>query len=745
MVQGELPESANTAKSYDLTANLAASESGFLRGALQPIVDATTKSILAALEAGQKLSSDDEEAWVKIMMEQEKGLGSASPRGCYPIRTQLNLNHENARWQSPIDAKDPLYLVKNMLNQILDEGRKSLEWELRYPTVKAGKWQENLEKRRSMVRLVIGRPPPLHFVDVEHTDVMQKALNDTKLLREICEGRIPEILKPVVKPVSEWFADTPNTTPYLAIWMSDSDQSSFVMRDPRMNLMSLRVHNSEHDTEPMLPFELNGVFAHALTDGEPAKQRITAIWNSVLASDPKRGVQYQEQGRIVPPEKTESTTEKVKPENPFRKGAFKYPGCEKFALSINIDEIVDKLSFDEQELQALLASAKLLGCKPNSLFMLGLMGVSGAAPVTSVATKKKEYEDIRSGKPKKRRKRIQLTTFGNRPIYDSAQFVALANWTRNSQNNLSLDALFQTDVFQKNPNQLSIDLFQHIGLYESLIQLAQEHDLGFLTNSAKLADRRRVALEELIGLFSPHIIALVRPQMQFSTLGAIPAVGNGALHWEFESACSETVVNTFGLIGTELSLRRFLDNPIGLFDAWQLYIQRNGLSLIELLDFTMRNGFLGTDGIVWLRKLVSDLGQKPNISELIKTTPLEIEGHEFASVHHALAEAGRNGTVMKAVMKFLDDLLGFTADYLQSSANQAGIKKKLVAALEIQVNLTLYQVVMMTESIAYTLLQQNGLGSTQEAAVLKKHCESHKSQYQNVLAELAVPPTSAHM
>lgn len=117
MVQGALAESANTAKSYDLTANLAASESGFLRGALQPIVDATTKSILAALEAGQKLSSDGEEAWVKIMMEQEKGLGSASPRGCYPIRTQLDLNHENASWQAPSDAKDPLYLVKNMLNQ----------------------------------------------------------------------------------------------------------------------------------------------------------------------------------------------------------------------------------------------------------------------------------------------------------------------------------------------------------------------------------------------------------------------------------------------------------------------------------------------------------------------------------------------------------------------------------------------------------------------------------------------------
>ncbi len=731
------------ASSYDLVASLAAVKSGFVGDALRPMVDRTTKSILTALELGQKISNSPEEAWVKIMLEQERGLGSASPRGCYPIRTELDLKHPNALWHKSDEKRDSLYLVKNMLNQILDEGKKSAEWELRYPTVKQGQWQENLEKRRPMVRLIIGKVPALFFVDIEQTDAVQKALNDSKNLREICEGRIPYQIKPALKPVSEWFVSTPNATPYLALWVSDSDQSNFQLHDPRMNFMSLRVHNSMSDSQPMLPFQLNGIFAHAATDGVPAEERMARIWASALSSDLKRGVRHEEQNQnIIAPEKIEHITEPVKPENPFRKVGFKYAGCEKFARALNIDEVTEKIKFDDGEMKALLKAAKLLGCKPNSLFMLGLMGISGAAPVTSVATKEQQYAD-KNGK--KRRKRIQLVTFGNKLIYDSAQFKLLANWARNPQKRTSLNQLLQAEVFQAFPNQLSKDLFQHVGLYESLIALSQEHDLGFLTHSAKLADRRREVLEELIGMFSPHIIALVRPQMQFSTLGAEPAIGKGALQWEFESACSETVVNTFGLIGKAFSFREFLDNPIGLFDVWQLYLRRNDFLPLELLNFTFRNGLLQPQVAEWLRRLVEARKSKEGSAELIRSIPIEVGGVQFKSIHHALAEAGRNSAVMRDVMSFLNDLLGFTADYMASSLNKAGMQRQFETLLQAQAHLTMREAMIMTEGLTYTLLQQNGFGQTAEADALEYWADFHKSECQLLVNELIPPPPSAHI
>jgi hypothetical protein len=730
------------ATSYEIAASLAAVKPSFFGDALRPVVDRTTKSILTALEFKHKLSGNKEEAWVKIMLEQEKGLGSASPRGCFPIRSELDLNHVNTLWHGPGEKRDSLYLVKNMLNQILDEGKKSAEWELRYPTVQQGKWQENLEKRQPMVRLVIGRPPPLFFVDVQHNDQMQRALNDSKLLREICEGRIPEAFKPAIKPVSEWFADTPNKTPYLALWMSDSDQSSFHLSDPRMNFMSLRVHNSMSDAQPMLPFKLNGMFAHALIDGVPAEARMATIWESALSTDSGRGVRHEEQGRITDPEIIQQTAEEVKPENPFRKGAFKYAGCEKFARALNIDEVSEKIGFDDVEMKALLKASKLLGCKPSSLFMLGLMGISGTAPVTSVATREKEYSDKDA---KKRKKRIQVTTFGNKLAFDSAQFRVLANWARNPQKNVSLDQLLKEKVFQAFPQQLSKDLFQHVGLYETLVKLAQEHDLGSLSHGAAIADKRRVALEQLIGMFSPHIGSLLTPQMQFSSLGSEPTIGNGALHWEFESACSETVVNTFGLIGNELSFREFLDNPIGLFDVWQLYVQRNDSLPLELLNFTFSNGLLQPRLVEWLQRLVAQKKSKDNSAELIRSIPIEVGGVQFKSIHHALAEAGRNGAVMKDVMSFLNDLLSFTADFMVSSINKAGMQIKFQTLLQAQAHLTMRQAMVMTEGLTYTLLQQNGFGKTEEAETLREWADFHKQECWRLVAAIVPPPPSAQI
>ncbi len=733
---------------YDSMVDVASRHNETLFGEhFQLAVDGVTKLMMSGLELGLNLRQV-EAAWVKIMMEQEKEFGPASPRGCFALNTELDLNHEKARWIPYNTEKDQFFMVKTMLNQLLGEAHRSAAWELRYPVMAKEKkkpteqWAEG-QPREATIRFVMGKAPLLFFADAPLTADLQQKIQTTNLAQQLSAGAVPDLFEKIY-PVNQWFDNsilTPGGVPFMAVYLTESNSQSLDLADPRMNIYTLGVHNSGEATQPALPARLGGSFAHALNDGLPVKELLTSVWSSVLAADSQRGVIYPEQGRITRGEEKYQ----LKPlavENPFLAVGFQHDGCKAIADMLGQSQQVEKFEFNSAEMKALLEAAKKIGCKVNSLFMLAMLAMSGIAPVTSVAPNEKNFIDK---KGKKRRERIQVITLGNKVAYDSPQFAALTQWAQRPGSTTSLNELMASPLFADFPQQLSHDLLNHLAVYEAQINLAQQHEIGTLTYNAQLADKQRANLEAIIGYFSPHIVALTMPLMQFSTLGAEPNLAKGALNWHFESACNKTVTDTVGMLGSQLTLKEFLDNPFGMFDVWQFVFKRNRFLATQILSQLKWGNKYSSRVKNWLKYLAKDterITSSPN-SDLeenaINTAPIKLGGKHFASIHAALAEAGRDSNVLQDAMTFINELLTITAELMQNQTYGQNTKKDFTELLQAHDYKNLMQVVVMTEALAYVMLVQNGQGDSPEATLLAATCNVHKQRNDRLIAAMVQP------